>query len=90
MKKKSKKKRKFTKFFRKVLVLLFFILIIFLFGTLIYYLFEDNIHNIYINGNKYISEQEILELAKLDTYPGFFTTISPKIEKSNYNQKPIL
>ena len=89
MKKKSKKKRKFTKFFRKVLVLLFFILIIFLFGTLIYYLFEDNIHNIYINGNKYISDQEILELAKLDNYPGFFTSVSPKIEK-NIEKNPLI
>jgi len=88
-KRKSKKKRKFTKFFRKLIVLFVLLLIIFLLGTLLYYFFEDNIHNINVTGNKYLSDQEIIDEAKLDNYPGFFKTMPLTVAK-NIKKNPLI
>lgn len=46
------------------------------------------IKNIIINGNNYLSDQEIIEFAKIDNYPSFLKTFSrtikSEIEKNEY------
>lgn len=83
--KKTKKKLKV-----KVLPLLLLILIVgLLIGT--YYLLSlIPIQNIYISGNTYLTDQEVIELAEIEDYPSFLqTTISSmkkKVKKSDYIQ----
>ena len=59
-----------------------------LLGLLIYYIVTMPIKNIYVNGEKYITENEILELTSLYEYPSFLltkkTTLINKIKKNNY------
>lgn len=59
-----------------------------LLGLLIYYIVIMPIKNIYVNGEKYITENEILELTSLYEYPSFLltkkTTLINKIKKNNY------
>jgi len=56
-----------------------------LLGYFGYYIFEntinDNIKNIYVIGNKYIKDYEIIELAKIDNYPGFLSITSNEMER---------
>lgn len=40
------------------------------------------IKNIYISGNTYLTDQEIIELAKIDNYPSFIMTSSKQIKKN--------
>lgn len=76
MPKKSKKKLK-----KKVLFL--FIIFIILIISLIYYIvFPQNITNIYIKGNNYLSDYSIIKLAKLEDYPNTFKMTSKKIENN--------
>ena len=59
-----------------------------LLGLLIYYIVTMPIKNIYVNGEKYITENEILELTSLYEYPSFLltkkATLINKIKKNNY------
>ena len=81
MKKKNKKikNKKVKKNFKnKVLI---FIIVLLLVITLIYYLQNINVKNIYITGNNYLTDQEIIELASLENYPKIFKISTSKIEK---------
>lgn len=78
----KKRKRKLNK--KRVFFCLFFILIIiFIITTL-----NTNITNIYIKGNHYYSDQEIIDIAKLTKYPKSITNIGfivkKRLEKDNY------
>lgn len=81
--KKTTKKRK-IKYGRVILVLL----IIFLLFNIFKSLLDSPIKNIYISGNEYLSDQEIIELASLQNYPSIFKTtsmeIKKKLEKNDY------
>ena len=60
------------------------LLFLFIFGIVIYSiikLFTCNISNIYIVGNTYLSDWEVIKLAKLDTYPNSLKNLSFFIEK---------
>ena len=57
------------------------ILILFGISTLVYYGIGPNIKNIYVLDNNYLSDQEIIDLAGLNTYPNFYTTSSSSIKK---------
>lgn len=57
------------------------ILILFGISTLVYYGIGPNIKNIYVLNNNYLSDQEIIDLAGLNTYPNFYTTSSSSIKK---------
>ena len=74
----KKKKKKVKKGFIKFCVI---ILILFGIGNLVYYGFGPNIKNIYVLDNNYLSDQEIIDLAGLNTYPNFYTTSSSSIKK---------
>lgn len=67
-------------------VLIFLLLIVAIF--FIYNLISSlPVKNIYITGNTYLTDQEIIELAKLENYPSFIkttsSTIKRNIEKNN-------
>ena len=78
--KKLKKKTKIKVI--PVLIALFLILII---GGIIYYLLSLPIANIYIKGNNYLTDQEIIEQAKIENYPSFIETTKYRIKKRLLN-----
>ncbi len=75
MAKKIKKKTK-IKIIPLILLLLFIIIVFFLVSCLL----KIPIKNIYIKNNKILSDEEIIELAGLENYPGFIKTSSHRIE----------
>jgi cell division protein FtsQ len=77
-KKGFKKKKRKIKFTRILIVLI--ILFCFFYGG--YYLFNQPISNIFITGNNYLSDQEIIELGGLSNYPKTFKIPSSQIEKN--------
>lgn len=79
------KKRKLNK--KRVFKVLFILIVIFVF---FYKLFNTNITNIYISGNDYLKDQEIIDISKLDKYPLSIKNTSGKIEKRLENKTLIL
>lgn len=59
-----------------------FILIVLVLGLFLFKFLTFKITNIYVNGNVYFSDQEIIELAKLSNYPSAFFTFSKRVEYS--------
>lgn len=74
--KKAKKKRKLKK-----LRLLFLLLVIAGISFAFIKLFDVRIYSIKIKGNKVLTDQEVIETAKLEDYPSFFETLSYTIKK---------
>ena len=75
MSRKRKKKRiKYKNVFK---FLLFVVLIVFIFKLIIF----SNISNIYISGNSYLKDQEIIKIAKLEDYPSVFRSFNFVIKK---------
>lgn len=74
---KKKKGRKLKKIFRVFLILI----LLFIIGGAIYSFCDTRIKNIFVSGNNYISDQEIIEIAKLDDYPDFFSNTILSIRK---------
>ena len=74
--KKTKKKRKLKK-----LRLLFLLLVIAGISFAFIKLFDVRIYSIKIKGNKILTDQEVIETAKLEDYPSFFETLSYTIKK---------
>lgn len=74
--KKKKGKRKIS--FLKVLVLF---LVLYLGGSFLYGIVTSPIKNIYVIGNSYLSDKEIISLAEIYDYPSFFLTSSRSIKK---------
>ncbi len=64
---------------KKVLI---FFLILYLIGSFFYYVIKYPIKNIYVEGNDYLSDQQIIDLAGIRSYPSFLLTTKSKI-KSN-------
>ena len=79
------KKRKLNK--KRVFKVLFILIVIFMF---FYKLFNTNITNIYISGNDYLKDQEIIDISKLDKYPLSIKNTCGKIEKRLENKTLIL
>lgn len=74
-KKVVKKKRRIK--FKAIFILLF---IIILFGLIAIGVLSRPITNIYISGNKYLSDQEIIDIAGLSNYPSAIKNMSMIIE----------
>lgn len=70
---KKKTKIKFGKLF-------LFLIILFLFGYLLFYLFNLPITNIYITGNDILSDEYIIRIAKIEKYPPTFSLSTKKIK----------
>lgn len=62
------------------IIIIIFILTL-LFGS-VYLLSLIPIKNIYISGNNYLKDQEIIELAKIENYPSFLKTRTKDIKKN--------
>ena len=84
MTKKVKKKIKF-----KIVPILVFIVVSILLYFGISFLIDTKIKNIYVNNNHLLSDQEIIELAKLEEYPSFYKTFSRTIVK-NIKKSPYI
>ena len=83
---KKKKKRKLKLKMRNVLILLTVILI---FVGVIYYILQLPINNIYITGNNILSDAEVIDWAKVDSYPSFLLTSSSEVE-NNLSNNPYI
>lgn len=87
-KKKSKNKlkkkqiRKKKKFRIKFGIIIIFILFLSLISLGIHYVSEIKITNIFIKGNNYLADQQIIEQAKIQDYPSTFKNSSSKLEKN--------
>lgn len=84
MAKKVKKKIKF----KIVPILIFLICLVALYFGLSY-LADTKIKNIYVYGNNLLTDQEVIELAKVEDYPSFYKTLSRTIKK-NIKTNPII
>lgn len=84
MAKKIKKKVKI-----RILPILITILIIGIIISCGYLLTLIPIKNIYITGNTYLTDQEIIELAQIDEYPSFITTTASSMKK-NLKKNPYI
>ena len=58
-----------------------FILAVFAISLLIYYVSSTRISNIYIKGNNYLTDQQIIDISKLKNYPLSIKNTCNKIEK---------
>ena len=67
------KKNKKKKVFKLVIVLVLIV-------CLIAYLLNIKVKNIYVTGNKLLSDQEIIELSGLENYPRLFSKVSKVLE----------
>ncbi len=74
---KQKKKKRKLKVGRLVLLLIILVAVSFA----CYKFIDIPIRSITITGNKILSDQEVLEIAKLDNYPSFLSVISIVIDK---------
>ena len=83
---KKKKKRKLKLKMRNVLILLTVILI---FVGVVYYILQLPINNIYITGNNILSDAEVIDWAKVDSYPSFLLTSSSEVE-NNLSNNPYI
>ena len=77
MSKKRNTKRRRIKYKNVFKFLLFVALITIIFKTIIF----SNISNIYISGNDYLKDQEIIKIAKLEDYPSVFRSFNFVIKK---------
>jgi len=84
-KKKNKLKRKLNKKRFFIFLIIFLLLVI-----VIYKLFNTNIKNIYINGNEFLTDQEIIDIAKLENYPNSINNLSYTIKNRLENNIYIL
>lgn len=86
-KKKKKNNKKNKRKLNKKRFLIFIIILLFL-VLFFYKLFNTNIKNIYISGNDFLTDQEIIDIAKLQNYPNSINnltyTIENRLEKNKY------
>ena len=74
---KKKKKRRV-----KLKNILIFFLILIGIISIFYYAIKMPIHNIYIENNEIVSDDEVIKLAKLENYPSFLLTKKSDMEKN--------
>ncbi len=71
--------------------LIIFLIVVLLFVFLLIFLLNLRITNIYVSGNNYISDQSIIEFAKIQNYPktffNFSSDISSRLNSSIYIEK---
>ena len=79
-KSKNKKKQKHRRLNKKR-IFMFLVFLIFVF-LIIYSVYNIKITNIYIEGNLYLKDQEIIDLAKINDYPKSISIFSVEIEKN--------
>lgn len=73
----------------KIIPILIALVIISVLVLILYLVSSQPISNIYVKGNNYLTDQEILEQAKIDNYPSFIKTTISKI-KSRLKKNPYI
>ncbi len=66
----------------KILPIFIIMIILLILLLILYFLSLIPIKNIYISGNDYLTDQEIIELANIENYPSFFKTTKTSIQKN--------
>ena len=88
MKRKRRKRR--LRFGRLFILLIFLAAICYL----VYRFVDIPIRNIMVSGNKILTDQEVIEIAKLNDYPSFFSNINlitkKRLEKNPYVKKAVV
>ena len=78
----------------KVKAFFAFLILVLIFSFAIWYINNIKITNIYISGNKILSDVEIMRIAKIDNYPKSLknntNTIEKRLEKNNYIKDAIV
>lgn len=69
--------KKFKIRYKRIIVFLLILLVVIL---LVFMLLSLKITNIYVTGNNYLSDQDIIELAGAQSYPGAIMTFSKTVE----------
>lgn len=77
------KKRKIKK--KPIIIILFLIIV----SLVIYYIYQIKITNIYIIDNEYLSDYEVIKIAKLTNYPNSMKNTTNTIKKRLENNKLI-
>lgn len=72
----------------RILPIIIIIFILTLLSGSVYLLSLIPIKNIYISGNNYLKDQEIIELAKIENYPSIFKNKNERYEKK-YKEKSL-
>ena len=85
---KSKKKSKKRKLNKKKL-LIFVVIFLFL-VFLVYKIFNTRITNIYVSGNDYFTDQQIIDMAGIKNYPKSINALTYNIQKKLESNKYIL
>ena len=78
MEEKGKEKNKKKLNIKRVIIVF---IIIFVIPFSIYKIYKTNIKNIFISGNNYLSDQEIIDIAKIENYPNSIKNSSKNIKK---------
>jgi len=86
MAKKNKTKKRVKIKYKKILIFLLVLLFIFVITKI---LLSLKITNIYISGNDYFKEQEIIEFAGIQNYPEIINTLPNKLTKKLLKQPEI-
>jgi len=84
MKKKAKVKKRVK--IKNIIIALILMIII---GSLVYFILNTRIKNIYVSGNAYLSEQEILDLSGIRDYPKRIKINKDSIKKNLINNPMI-
>ena len=79
------KKKVHIKILPVIIILLVLVVLFFIF----YFASKLPITNIYISGNYYLTDQEIIELANIDTYPSFIKTTNSQM-KTNIKKNKLI
>ena len=80
----AKKKKKRVYKIKNIIILLIGVILLGMGGT---YLVNLPIKNIYVLGNKNVSDEEIMSLSSLDSYPSFLLVSGSKVKKSILKNK---
>ena len=86
MEEKGKEKNKKKLNIKRIMILF---IIVFVIPFSIYKIYKTNIKNIFISGNFYIKDQEIIDIAKINNYPNSLKNSSNSIKKRLENNKYI-
>lgn len=84
VKKKTKKKIKIK--YKNVFLFLLFLAFL---SFVIWYVLHIPIRNIYVKGNVYLQDQDILEMLAIENYPAAIKTIAPMLEKKTKKEPMI-
>lgn len=82
------KRKKRRRVFKVRNILIFIIIVLFIISVILYFLYRP-VKNIYVLGNKILSDEVIIEESGLDDYPSFLLTFSYDIKKNLSKNKYI-